>query len=174
MCDHGGRERSSLLAAVVVLILAMSMGACATPGGRDAPDIRIVGLEALPSEGLELRFALKMRVSNPNDSPVGFDGIAVKLDLDGRGVASGVSDARGEVPRFGEELVTVPVSISAFGTLRQLLGRLGDGGTEAGEITRPIAYSLSGKLGGVAGSRRSTRFADKGELDLFPSAKVDP
>jgi len=170
-CRWNRRYSASLVLAVMIAIL---LGGCATLGGRDAPDMSIVGLEALPSEGLELRFALKMRVLNPNDSPMRYDGIAVKLGLDGHGVASGVSDVQGEVPRFGEQVLTVPVSISAFGAVRQLLARIGDSQTSENGLTKPIAYSLSGKLGGVAGSTGSARFSDQGELDLFSTSPADP
>lgn len=152
------------------ILLACLLAGCATLGGRDSPDVRIVGLEPLPSEGLELRFALKMRVLNPNDTPIAYDGLAVKLDLDGRGLASGVSDEKGEIPRFGEQLLTLPVSISAFSAIRQFLLRAGDDQTDKNSVTKPISYSLSGKLGRGAGAAGSVRFAANGELDLFSTA----
>jgi len=155
------------------LLILFSAG-CATLNQRDAPDVRIVGLEPLPSEGLELRFALKMRVLNPNDTPIVFDGLAVQLDLDGRGLASGVSDVTGEIPRFGEQVLTLPVSISAFSAFRQFLSRIDNDKAENGanNITRPISYSLSGRLGG-SNAGRSVRFSDNGELDLFSSENDD-
>lgn len=150
------------------LLIAMTLGGCATLSGRDTPDVRIVGLTPMPSEGLELRFALKMRVLNTNDTPISFDGLAVKLDLDGRGLASGVSDARGEIPRFGEKVLTIPISISAFSAVRQFLSRVGEGEATGDRITQPIGYSLSGKLGGAAAGS-AMRFSTSGELDLFSS-----
>ncbi|MBX2881556.1 MAG: LEA type 2 family protein [Granulosicoccus sp.] len=164
-------RRSSLL---FPLIIACLITGCATLSGRDSPDVRIVGLEPLPSEGLELRFALKMRVINPNDMPIAFDGLAVKLDLDGRGLASGVTDAKGEIPRFGEQVLTVPVSISAFSAFRQFLSRIGDEQTDTTGITKPIGYSLSGKLGGGSGAIGSVRFSSSGELDLFSQEIEEP
>ena len=150
---------------VVMLVSLLSLSGCATIRGEDAPDVRVVCLEPLASEGLELRLALKLRVQNPNDVPIDYDGIAVKLDLGGRGLASGVSDARGSVPRFSEQILTVPVSISAFSAIRQVLGvleRLDK--EETGK--RVLRYSLSGKLGRPTGLTGALRFADEGELDL--------
>jgi len=112
--------------AVLILFLVASLSGCATLSGSDAPNVRVVGMEPLPSEGLEVRFALKLRVQNPNESALMYDGMSVNLDLDGRGLASGVSDSAGEIPRFGEALLTVPVSISAFSAIRQLLARAGN------------------------------------------------
>lgn len=151
-----------------MLLLLAFINGCATVTGRDAPSVRVVGLEPLPSEGLELRFALKLRVQNPNSAPLSYDGMSVNLDLDGRGLASGVSNESGEIPRFSDTVLTVPVSISAFSAFRQLLARVNDTQDEGMALKQPIAYSLKGKLGS-AGSSMATRFKDQGEMDLFSS-----
>lgn len=148
------------------LSLLCLISSCATLNNSDAPNVRVVGIEPLQSEGMEIRFALKLRVLNPNEYPLAYDGMSVNLDLDGRGLASGVSDTSGEVPRFGEALLTVPVSMSAFSALRQLMARATDSQADGLSIIKPIAYSLSGKLGAGGGSS-ATRFKDKGELDFF-------
>jgi len=152
--------------ALVAVLLVVFISACATLSGRDAPTVRVVGLEPLPSEGLELRFTLKLRVQNPNETALAYDGLSVALDLDGRGVASGVSDVSGEIPRFADAILSVPVSISAFSVFRQLLARVGNENTQGSALTEPIAYSIKGKLGGVGGAL-SARFGDRGELNLL-------
>jgi LEA14-like dessication related protein len=159
---------------ILVLLFGCLLSSCATLSGRDAPEVRIVGLEPLPSEGLELRFALKMRVLNPNDTPIPYDGLAVRLELDGRGLASGVSDVQGEIPRFGEQVLIIPVSISAFSAVRQLLARAEDSHAGNNSVAKPISYSLSGKLGSTTGATGAVRFADNGELDLFSADTVEP
>lgn len=153
--------------AVLILLLVAFISGCATLPNADSPSVRVVGLDPLPSEGLEVRFALKLRVENPNESALAYDGLSVKLDLDGRGLASGVSNAAGEIPRFSDTVLTVPVSISAFGVVRQLLA-LTDTSEGAGNLlNQPIEYKLNGKLGAPEGSLRATRFSDSGSLDLF-------
>lgn len=140
-----------------IALLALSLGACASLGNRDPLRIDLAGLEPLPGQGLEVRFAVKLRVQNPNDSAVDFDGVALDLEVNGQPLASGVSDQRGSVPRFGETLISVPVSISAFSAMRQAWGVAGH---------RPgqgLPYVLRGKLaGGLLGSNR---FSDSGTLD---------
>lgn len=151
---------------LALLVVVSGLAGCATLAGGDAPDVRVVGLEPLPSEGLELRFALQLRIQNPNDAAIAYDGVAVKLDLDGRGLASGVSDAKGTIARFSEELVSVPVSLSAFSALRQVLGGLGR--MESGRTGKQVLrYALSGKLGRPDSSGGAIRFTDEGQLDLF-------
>ena len=155
------------------LLLLVLLSSCATLPDRDALNVRVVGLEPLPSEGLELRFALKLRVQNPNESVLAYDGMSVTLDLDGSGVASGVSNSSGEIPRFSDALLTVPVSISAFSAFRQMLGRVRSTQGEGDALTKPISYSLKGKLGGVGSAAFATRFGDQGELDLFAPEQVE-
>lgn len=152
-----------------LVLLAATLTGCATLSGRTPPSARVVGLEPIQSEGLELRFSLQLRLQNPNDSALSYDGMSVSLDLDGRGLASGVSDVSGEIPRFGEIVLSIPVSISAFSAVRQVLARVGDAQDDNSELfEKPLAYSLKGKLGGT-GLTAATRFTDEGELNLFSS-----
>lgn len=155
----------------IALLLLIVLSGCATLSGRDAPSVSVVGLNVLPSEGLELRFALKLRVQNPNETPLAYDGLSVKLDLDGRGVASGVSNESGEIQRFSDKVLTVPVSISAFAAIRQLLARAKDSQANGNALTQAIEYSLRGKLGAVSGGSGATRFSDKGALDFFATGQ---
>jgi LEA14-like dessication related protein len=117
-----------------------------------------------------MRFALKLRVQNPNENTLVYDGMSVNLNLDGRGLASGVSNTSGEIPRFSDAVLTVPVSISAFSVVRQLLARAG--AMESDEGQQPIAYSLKGKLGAPAGSLGAVRFSARGDLNLFASGST--
>ncbi|HRP29150.1 MAG TPA: LEA type 2 family protein [Burkholderiaceae bacterium] len=145
--------RASGLGLALLLVL---LGACATIG--DALRVNVVGVEPLQGEGLELRFAVRLRVQNPNDGAIEFDGVAVDLELDGKNVATGVSDQKGSVPRFGETIITVPVTVSAFNVARVLVGF--SGAQSRGEIP----YAVSGKLAG--GSFGAVRFSRSGTLAL--------
>ena len=144
--------------AAVPGLLALVLAGCASLGGRDPLNVQVAGVEPLQGQGLELRMAVKLRVQNPNDTAVEYDGTALELDLNGKRFATGVSGERGSVPRFGETVLTVPVSVSAFSAVRQALG-LADGSR-----LDDIPYQVRGKLsGGVFGT---TRFSDRGTLSL--------
>jgi LEA14-like dessication related protein len=108
--------------AVILSLLLLSLSACALFPNRDPVNINVVGLEPLPSQELEVRFAIKLRVQNPNETAIDYNGIALDLEVNGHSLASGVSDQSGSIPRFSEAIVTVPVSVSAFSFLRQTLG----------------------------------------------------
>lgn len=149
--------RRSLLIAFSALI-ALGAGGCAGLSGRDPIRINLVGLEPLQGEGFELRFAVRLRVQNPNDTPIDFDGVALELDVNNTSFATGVSDLKGSVPRFGEVVVSVPVTVSAISALRQAFG-LADGAN-----LENLPYALRGKFaGGLFGT---LRFSDEGTLSL--------
>ena len=101
---------------------------------------------------------VKLRVQNPNQSPIDFAGAYVKLDVLGKTFASGVTDVSGTVPAFGEAVVAVPVTVSVLRMVRQVVGMLD------GKPVETITYEMSGKLnGGLFGTER---FGAKGEFDL--------
>lgn len=142
----------------VVLAVVMLIGACAGLSQRDPLNIDVAGIEPLPSEGMELRLAVTIRVQNPNDTQVQFTGAALELELNGRALATGVTDSAGTVPRYGETEFTVPVTISAFNVARQLLALVN--GSNADQVD----YRVRGKLeAGLFGTRR---FTDDGSFRL--------
>jgi len=146
------------LHALILSLLLLSLSACALFPNRDPVNINVVGLEPLPSQDLEVRFAIKLRVQNPNETVIDYNGIALDLDVNGHSLASGVSDQSGSIPRFSETIVSVPVSISAFSVLRQTLG------LSQTQTLDNLPYVLRGKLaGGLFGTMR---FVDSGTLSL--------
>lgn len=145
-------------AAALLVLLALVLAGCASLGPREPVRINVVGIEPLPGQGMEIRFAVRLRVQNPNERAIDFDGLTLELDLNGKPFATGVSDRQGSVPRFGEALLEIPVSVSAAAVLRQALGAL------EGKPAAEVPYTLRGRLaGGLLGSMH---FSDSGTLKL--------
>ena len=143
------------------------LSACASVVRLEPVKVNVVNVEPLTGQGLELRFMVKLRVQNPNDAPVEFDGIAIDLDVRGTEFASGVSDQRGTVPRFGELVLSVPVTVSASSVIKQALSfALGnrDGNKEGNR--GKLSYELRGKLAGSGAGFGGLRFTSSGEMDL--------
>lgn len=140
----------------VLLILALS--ACALFQGRDPVNISVIGIEPLPGQELELRMAVKLRIQNPNETPINYNGIALNLEVNGQPLAAGVSNQRGSVARYSEDILVVPVSITAFSMLRQAYG-LGQARSLDG-----LPYELRGKL--ASGPQGTVRFTNRGRLNL--------
>ncbi|MDH4261044.1 MAG: LEA type 2 family protein [Gammaproteobacteria bacterium] len=141
-------------------LAALALLGCSTLSHQDPLQVTVVGIEPLKGEGLELRMMVKLRVQNPNDTPVDYSGVYVKLDVQDRTFATGVSDASGSVAGFNESIISVPVTVSVLRMARQVMGVLD------GKPVDEIRYSMSGKLNRSA--FRSLRFQSKGEFTLKP------
>lgn len=157
--------RSALL--VLLAIAVLLSGGCANIQKREPIEVMVVGVEPLQGQGLELRLLVKLRMQNPNDLPLDFNGVSIQLDVQGKRFATGVSNAVGSVPRFGETIVEVPVSISVFRMARQAMDAI------TSEYRGKLAYRLTGMVAGPAFN--SMRFKSSGELtlpaELFDSRK---
>jgi len=153
-----------------LLLAALMLAGCASMPSQDPLQVTVAGIEPLQGEGMEVRLLVKLRVQNPNDTPLEFNGAALNLDVMGRRFASGVSDQSGTVPRFGETIVAVPVTVSVLRMARQVLGML-----DGKPVTR-VTYAMNGKLNG-ASMFATQRFNTTGEFDLpqaTPSATTAP
>ena len=82
--------------AALIALVGATLAACAGLGGHEPIRVNLAGLESIPGAGLEARFLAKVRVQNPNDAPITYDGISAEVDLNGRSFAAGVSDASGD------------------------------------------------------------------------------
>lgn len=143
----------------LMLLLVLALGACAGLEPRDPVEVTVADIESLPAEGLEMRMLVKLRVQNPNDAPIQYNGVYLKLDLLDRSFATGVSDERGSIPRFGESIISVPITISTLSVAVHALGMASSGGS-----FDKVKYKMEGKLGGSGFT--STKFQAQGEVAL--------
>jgi LEA14-like dessication related protein len=143
----------------------LSMPGCASMIRRDPVEVYVVGIEPLQGAGLELRMLVKLRVQNPNEAPIDYNGVSLSMDVQGKRFGSGVSSEAGTIPRFGESVISVPVSVSAMRMVRGAMQVFG------AEGTGKIEYELRGKL---AGSLANTvRFSSKGEMEMPKGVSQD-
>ncbi len=150
-------SNKTIRATMAAATLAIALGGCALMNPAEPVRVTVIGIEPLPGESMEVRMAVKLRVQNPNDAPVDFDGISLELDLRGMSFAAGVSAEHGTVPRFGEGVITVPVSISALAAVRQALDF-------AAHEPSTIDYQLRGRLAGSG--LGGLRFESHGQVEL--------
>lgn len=140
-------------------LIALPLAGCTGLRLREPLHVSVAGLDPLQGEGMEARFILKLRVQNPNDTALDFDGVSVDLELAGKDFASGVSDQRGNVPRYGETIIAVPVTVPATAILKQLFGI-----ATSGKPPSKFDYRLRGRLGGSG--LGGAQFESEGELEL--------
>jgi LEA14-like dessication related protein len=142
----------------VITAMTLLLCGCASLPAFDPPRVTLAGIDSVAFEGMELRMLVQLRVQNPNGIALDYDGIDVQLSLQGKGVARGVSNERGSVPRYGEAVVALPVTISLMDLGRQALGILKGGDSR-------VHYAIEGKLGSPL--LGATRFHSQGEV-AFP------
>ena len=147
----------------LLLAAGASLAGCASLPGAEPLKVAVVDIESLNGEGLEVRMMVKLRVQNPTDSAIEFDGATLDLDLRGMSFASGVSAESGRIPRFGELIVSVPVTISAGALIRQALSLARDRNAERVRID----YAARGRLAG--GRLGGHRFESSGQIDWPPA-----
>jgi LEA14-like dessication related protein len=129
------------LLAVGLAAVALLLASCATFRDREPIEVYVADVAAMQGEGMEMRMLVKLRIQNPNDAPLEFNGVMLNMDVQGRPFATGVSDAAGVVPRFREAVVAVPVSLSVMGVARRAVD-IAAGAVRSGKLT----YELTGRL----------------------------
>jgi LEA14-like dessication related protein len=146
------------LSSVLMILAALTLGGCAGLQPRDPVQVTVADIESLPAEGLEFRMMVKLRVQNPNDAPIEYDGVYVQLDVLDKTFATGVSDEHGSIRPFGESVIGVPVTVSALRMAVYAFGVLD------GKPIDRMNYKLHGKLSGPLFG--SSRFQAQGDFAL--------
>jgi LEA14-like dessication related protein len=115
---------------------------------------------------LEQRFALQLRILNPNDVAIPVEGLSYAIEINDREFAYGVSQQAVEIPAFGEALLDVEVVSNLLNVVQQLQAL-------HGEDRDSLAYRLTGKIS-LDNNPGSLPFDNSGELTYLPEEKLLP
>jgi LEA14-like dessication related protein len=155
------------LTATIFLLVASLLGACATLSPyKDAPRVSLVSIQPQDMGVLEQRFALQLRILNPNDVAIPVNGLSYAIEINDREFAYGVSQQAVEIPAFGEALLDVEVVSNLLNVMQQLQAL-------HGETRDSLAYRLKGKIN-LANTAASLPFDYSGELTYLPAAQSAP
>lgn len=148
---------------LLLLILFMQSGCAGLTRKPEPPVVGLSNIQLGQMTLFEQRYALQLRVQNPNDFALPIQGLQCTLFINEREFASGVSGAAVTVPRFGEALLHVDV----VSDLRRVFEQVRDAGNAG-----PVSYRLSGKVS-VEGFAFSLPFDYRGEFDFkaLPAAR---
>lgn len=101
--------------------LLFLLSACASlQSGFQTPSVKLVSLQALPASGLEQRFAIGLRVANPNGAALNLVGMTYAIELEGFKLISGVSNDIPSIAAYDETLVEIEASVNLLDGVRFL------------------------------------------------------
>ncbi len=128
------------------------------------PTVTLVSLDVLEANFFEQRYALKLRVQNPNDRDIRLTGLSFEVELNDQPFAKGVSDKPVILKGLCETMVEVTAVSDLAGVLRQVDEyRQGN--------RKSVSYRIKGRL--VTGFFISWDwdFVNSGAFDLPISSK---
>lgn len=139
----------------VIAVLIGLVQACANlPIGQfDEPEVELLALEPIASQGLEARFLMRLRIVNPNDIALDVEGMAYEVFIRDSKILTGVSNEPLRVEAYGESVAELEVAagmLNSLALLRDLMSNPPDGG---------LPYRLNAKISrkGLIGALRVTR-----------------
>lgn len=103
----------------------MALGAFALAGcsssperGFEPPSVLLTSFGLMPSDGRAPRFAIGLRIINPNRSPLRVRGLAYSVELEGQRMLTGVTSRLGLVPPYGESEIELNAVIDLVSSVR--------------------------------------------------------
>jgi LEA14-like dessication related protein len=122
--------------AAIVLFLS---GCASLSPDFDEPTVEVISIKALPAKGFEQNFEIGLKLTNPNNFELPFNGISCELSVAGATLARGVTADIPTAGAYAESRFVVPVSTSLIGgfkVIKALMDNQGQG----------ISYQLKAKL----------------------------
>lgn len=167
MLCHEQRVRLKRWLSGSMISMILLLAGCATLAPHiEPPDITVARFQVVDVQLLEQRYALTLRVQNPNDFALPIKGLSFNLSMYGRPFAHGVSNHAVRIEPYSEAMLELSV-VSGTLNLIQQFAKLQDEGRES------IDYLLSGHL---SLEDRLTRvpFEKRGSLNFKMLPKVGP
>lgn len=143
---------------LTALAVVLGLAACTPSEFAEPPEVVLLSMVPMDVSLMEQRFAVTLRVRNPNNIAMSVDGMRFAIDVNGKTFAKGTSDKAVTVPRLGETEVAGVAHVATTDLMRQMVGVPDAKGVE---------YRLSGALFLAHGGRAS--FDQSGDFD-FASA----
>ena len=105
----------------------------------EEPSVELISFKALPASGFEQNFEIGLKLTNPNNFDLPFNGISYQLSVAGEELAHGVASNIPTVKAYGESRFVVPISASLFGGFKVIKALMSSQGQD-------ISYQLEAKL----------------------------
>ena len=139
----------------LVLLLGLALSSCAS---ADRPSVTLASVTLAGLSLFEQRFVTTLRVQNPSNVDLAFEGVSVEVELNGKTFARGVSPGPMVVRAYGQDLVRVETISTTPDIVRQFRNLAGLGDLK-------IHYRLKGQLQ-PRGRPDTVPFHDKGVISM--------
>jgi LEA14-like dessication related protein len=147
---------------VVVLFTTMVWGCAGLRTYSEPPHVSLVSIQPKEMGVFEQRYALQLRIMNPNDTAIPVAGMQYSLRINGREFAYGVSRQPVSIPPYGEAVLDVDVVSNLLDVMQQL--QEADTGKH-----KSLKYRLSGSIA-LENRLGKLPFDYSGELNYLPAA----
>ena len=116
------------------------LSGCATINlDYEEPSLELVSFKALPANGFEQNFEIGLKLTNPNNFELPFNGISYQLSVAGETLAHGVASNIPTAGAYGESRFVVPVATNIMGGIKVIRALMNSQGQD-------ISYQLKAKL----------------------------
>ena len=151
------RQYIGLFSGLMAILLILS--GCAGWGQRlESPRITLANFNVHQIKIFESVFTIEMRVFNTNDTPMEIRGLNCDLELNGKRLATGVSNVKINIPSYETALIPMTLYSSVLDVVTVLRGLAKN---------EKLEYRLTGHLRLGKGTMPSTiPFKSTGELPL--------
>jgi LEA14-like dessication related protein len=151
------RRYISLFSGFIVILLILS--GCAGWGKRlESPRITLSNFNVQEIKIFESIFSIEMRVFNTNDTPMEIKGLNCDLELNGKRLATGVTNVNINIPSYDTAIIPMTLYSSVLDVVKVLRGLA---------KTEKLEYKLTGRIRLGMGAMPSTiPFKSTGELPL--------
>jgi len=144
------------------LPLCLWIAGCAgLPANTEPLRVNLVGVRVVDMQLFEQRYALTIRVQNPNPQDFHVAGLDFGLSINGESFAEGVSNQRVAIPAYGEVVMEVQVSSSWFRLFDQIRALEENAGED-------FKYRISGSVS-LSDSWIRLPFEREGRIGISPS-----
>lgn len=144
---------------IALFIAAAFLSACSGLFVRpEPPQVSLADVALIEANILEQRFALRLRIQNPNAFSLPINALTYALEIDDQAFLKGQSNHPVTVPRFGSEFLDVEAISNLAGIARQLKNLLREHRTN-------VRYRLVGTAY-LGPNDRRLPFEHAGQIDL--------
>lgn len=100
---------------IFVLIMLISLSGCATLDRFiDPPRLTISGIEVLPTQGFQPRFAVHLNILNPNPIAIPIAGMSYEISLNNYELFNGATSDLSSIPAYEEASVRLELGVDVL------------------------------------------------------------